>query len=238
MPASPEYILRSPDSVDIPFPEVLSRYNGYVAGNGSLDLRPGMELRVENAYYEEGRPKHGLDGFLGTEVARYRVRGNSGIHVLSIHSELKRRPPDQPPVQKLMRPSQMSFAHYRFFFAIVFRKKGETRGSVLLGTARGDELDQLTSRLIADPESICEGSGTHCTVFPEACSVALEIEITVNRVRRTVAWSSVLATIAADPHHMELRRLYLGRLTRVEFDPTDPKALRMPLLPGDQIIWD
>jgi hypothetical protein len=36
-----------------------------------MELRPQMELRIENAYYRKGMPKRGLDGFLGTEIARY-----------------------------------------------------------------------------------------------------------------------------------------------------------------------
>ena len=33
-----------------------------------------MQLRVENADYREGAPKHGLATYLGTEVARYQAQ--------------------------------------------------------------------------------------------------------------------------------------------------------------------
>ena len=39
-----------------------------------MELCPQTELRVENAYFHEGAPKHGMNNFLGTEIARLRTR--------------------------------------------------------------------------------------------------------------------------------------------------------------------
>src|ERR1019366_6164180 len=98
-----------------------------------VDLRPQMKLRIENAYYREGAPKHGLQGFLGTEIARYQVRPERGLRLVSVESVLAQRPRDQPPVQALMRVVQMRYRYNRFFYAIVFSQKKETSGAVLLG---------------------------------------------------------------------------------------------------------
>ena len=238
LPGRPDYLLRSPDSSETPFPELLSRYNGFVPGKDWLDLRPRMELWIENAYYREGMPKRGLNGFLGTEIALYQVRPQAGLRLISVESHLKRRPRDQPPVQQLMRASQQRFRHYRFFWAVVFKRKGNIRSSVLLGSGSMDELDRLTTQLASDPDSVCGGQSAHCTVFPTVCTVSLQIEIVVNGAQQTVPWGSLLANVAARPRHVELSRLYNGRLSPVEIDPSDPNALRLPLLPGDQINWN
>jgi hypothetical protein len=235
--ANPDYLLRSPDSNNTPFPEVLSHYNSFVLGKGLLDLRPQMELRIENAYYRDGVSKRGFAGYLGTAIARYQVRPN-GLRLVSVQSGLKERPAGQPPVQELIRASQRRYRHYRFFYAVVFKQKGGTRGSVLLGAGSMDELDRFSTRLLSDPDSICGGQSIHCTVFPEASSVSLEIEIVVNGAAHTVPWGSLLASVAARPRHVELLRLHSGRLTPVEIDPSDLNALRLPLLPGDRINWD
>ncbi len=95
VPHTPNYLLRSPDASDTPFPEVLRNYNGFEPGHGGMDLRPGMELSIENAYYADGMPKRGLNGFLGTEVARYEVRPR-GLRLLSVQP-MKNRPADQVP---------------------------------------------------------------------------------------------------------------------------------------------
>jgi hypothetical protein len=116
--------------------------------------------------------------------------------------------------------------------------KGSARGSVLLGASSVDELNQLTSHLQAAPESVCTAQSAHCTVFPEACSVSLEIDIEVNGAPRTVHWNSTLASIAPHPSRLKLLRLSGNRITPVQLDPADPRALRLPLLPGDRIIWN
>jgi len=66
LPAKPDYLLRSPDAKDTQFPEVLGHYTN--VGADWVELRPQIELRVENAYFREGAPKHGLANFLGTEI--------------------------------------------------------------------------------------------------------------------------------------------------------------------------
>lgn len=233
IPGRPDYLLQSPDASETPFPQVLTRYNGFIPGSGQVDLRAGMELRIENAYYREGAPKHGLNGFLGTEIARYRITGGGELHLESVRSALKRRPVDQEPVQALIHSRQKRYPHHRFFYAIVFRREGSTRGSVLLGADSGDALDHLSTQLLRDPDSVCDGS-PRCTVFPEACSVALEMEIRVNGARRAVLWGSPLSSIASGPN-VSLRRVYNGRLTNVDLDPADPAARHLPLLPGDRV---
>lgn len=236
LPADPNYLLRAPDSQVTPFPEVLSRFTR--TSPNWVDLRPWMELRIENAYFREGAPKRDLANYLGTEVAHVQVRPNRGVRLLSVQSGLTQHPAGQPPVQQLIRSSSTRYQHYRFSYEIVFNRKSGLRGAVLLGAASTDELDRLAAQLFVDPGSVCDGSSPHCTLFPEACTVSLEIEITVNGEPRTVLWGSYLGGVAARPRHLELLRLYAGRLTPVEIDPGDPNALRLPLLPGDRITWD
>src|SRR2546429_9357947 len=99
-PAKPDYLLRSPDSKDTPFPEVLGRYTN--VGPDWVELRPQIELCVENAYFREGAPKHGLANFLGTEIVRYRVLPAGILEQIELKSSVTQRPADQPPVQQLL----------------------------------------------------------------------------------------------------------------------------------------
>jgi hypothetical protein len=81
LPGDPDYLLRSPDSKQVPFREVLNGYNGFVQGKDWLDLRPRMELRVENAYYEEGAPNCPSWRFIARRVgpAHHPPQGIAGI---------------------------------------------------------------------------------------------------------------------------------------------------------------
>jgi hypothetical protein len=147
------------------------------------------------------------------------------------------RPADQPPVQQLLGESQRRYPHHRLFYQVLVSKRADIRSAVLLSAASIDELDRLTEQLLTEPDSVCGGTSTHCTAFPEACSVSLEIEIVVNGAPRSVPWSSVLADVIERHRHVELYRPYTGRLAPVEIDPNDRSAFRLPLLPGDRVKW-
>lgn len=233
LPAKPDYLLRSPDSQDIPFAEVLGRYTN--VGSGWVELRPQIELRIENAYFREGAPKRGLANFLGTEIARYRVLATGSLEQIAVQSRLAQRPADQPAVQQLLSESQRLYGHHRLFYQVLLNKKTDVRSAVLLSAASTDELTRLTDQLMSEPDSVCGGVSTHCTAFPEACTASLEIEIVVNSAHRNVLWGSGLADVAENHRRVELFRPYMGTLAPVEIDPRDHDALRLPLLPGDRI---
>ena len=236
IPGSPEYFLRSPDASESSFVETLRRYNGFVHGQNGMDLLPGMELRIENAYYQNGMPKRGLNGYLGTEIARFAVTPNAGLQLMSVQP-MKDRPTDQPPVQELVAESKRHFRYYRFYFEILFKSESVSRGSVLLGSDSADDLRRTDAILTTDPDSICGGKAPSCVVFPEACSVSVEMAIVVNGSRQSVVWGSPLSNVAPHPRQLKLRRLYEGKVTAVRLDFQDPNVLKLPLLPGDSIEW-
>ena len=235
VPKSPDYVLRSPNSQELPFSDVLKGYNGFTPGGSWIDLRPMMELRIENAYYQKGFSRRGLAGFLGTEVASYRVTSD-GLRMMLTRA-LEKRQPDELPAERLIAVAKQHFRFYRLYYEIVFRANGGSHGSVLLGANSMEELIQLSNHL-TEPETVCNGSSTNCAVFPEACSVSVEIKIVVNGKPQTVAWGSKLENIVDEPHHLAMRRLYRGRLVPVKIDPADANVLLLPLLPGDEIDWD
>jgi hypothetical protein len=235
LPNSPHYLLQSPDSRPTPFPEVLKVYNGFEAGHAWIDLEPLMELRIENAYYEPGVPRSGLAGFLGTEVARYAVTP-SGLNLLSIEP-MKNRPNEDLPVQDVIAGMVMNFSHYRLYYEIVFARSDHSHGSVLLGADSQAEIDMLSAQL-SHPEAVCSQTSAHCTVFPEACSVSVEMNVVISRKPTSVVWGSTLGSIAKQPHHLEMKRLFARELRPVRINTNDPKSLLLPLLPGDQITWN
>jgi len=242
LPFAPSYILRSPDRHNTPLPDVLRDYNGFEPGLGSMVLRPQMEIQIENAYYEKGASRKGLKGFLGTEIARYEITA-AGLRLLTV-TPMKERPEADLPVERLIAPAQLNLHYFRFYFEIVFARKNneprkdDERGSVLLAADSIEELNQLSTRLTNDPEALCGKSSAQCTAFPEACSVSVEMKIVVNGKPQTAVWASALSSIVTDhPRHVDLKRLYGERLTEVKLNPHDTNALRLPLLPGDQITW-
>lgn len=154
VPAAPNYILRSPDSRQIPFPELLRAYNGFEQGSASVELRPDMELRIENAYFEPGSSRQGLAGFLGTEIAQYKVSLREGLSLVLLRP-MKGRPSDQRPVQELIPPSQQGRRYFIYYHEVLFRKSGNARGSVLLSAQGQEELKLFAADLMGDPDTVC-----------------------------------------------------------------------------------
>jgi hypothetical protein len=235
VPAKPEYTLRSPEATSTPFPEVLAEYTN--VGPGWVQLQPDMGLRIENAYYREGAPKRDLSNYIGTETARYRVRTNGMLQQVHVESTLTQHPADQPSVEQLIANGQTRFRHHRYFYQVTFKRRSRAEAAILLSAASTRDLESLTQKLLRDPESTCAGAQTHCTVFPEACTVSLEMEIIVNGTPKTTIWGSTVANVAAHPSSIELLRRHAGRFTPVALDSADPQALRLPLLPGDRLTW-
>ncbi len=236
LPGNPSDLLRSPDLKDTPFPEVPGRYTPN--GLGWIDLRRQMGLRVENAYFREGSPRHTVDEFIGTEAAEYGVAAKGALRLVHVESKVARPPADQSPVEGLLQEALARYRFHRFFYQIVFSKgKGQESGAVLLGAASEAELGVLTARLERDPDAVCGRAGGHCAVFPQLCSVSVQMEILVNGAPQRVPWGSVLARVVIRPKKVELMRLYSGRPAPVEIDANDPAALRLPLLPGDRLQW-
>jgi hypothetical protein len=194
-----------------------------------------MELRIENAYYRAGASRRGLEGFLGTEIARYAVAAQ-GLRLLDIHPMAADRPAFDKPVQALISKPSQQFRYYRLYYEIVFARSDHSHGSVLLGADSPEELDHLSSDL-NNPESVCHAGAVHCTVFPEACSVSVEMKILLNGKAETVVWGTILGSLVKDPHYLLLKRLDGTRPTPVRIDSNDPEALLLPLLPGDEITW-
>ncbi len=234
LPDKPEYRLRAPDGEEAPFRDVPRRFTA--STSAWVDLRPGMELRIESAYYREGSTKRGLADFLGTEVARYQVRPSGVLRVASVQSGVEQYPRDQPSIEALVRGRQSR--RHRFFYEILLNRKAELRGAVLLSGASAAELDGLTAELLADPTSVCRPDSKRCSIFPESCTVSLEIEIVVNGAPQTVLWGSLLSSISPRVLGLKVHRPYRGHLVPVGFDASDPNALRLPLLPGDHISWE
>jgi hypothetical protein len=204
-----------------------------------VDLVPQIELRIENAYFEPGTPRLGLAGYLGTETARYQVSQNRGLRPLGVQTPLPKRPNDQASAQELIRPLQRQHRKYRFYYAVVFTQKGSSNGPVLLGASSLVELDRLGAQLLAEPDSICGDRSLHCTVFPDTCTVSLEMQIVVNGATRIVPWRSILASIAPGARHIELvRRSGVNRFTSQSINAADPEAVRMVLSPGDKVNWN
>ena len=203
-----------------------------------VDLIPDMQLRLENAYFKTGSQRVGIADYLGTEIARFQVARNRGLRPTDPQNTLPQRPPEQPAAQALIADPQRRHRQYRFYYAVVFTRKGSTSGSVLLGADSPAQLDRLSADLLASPDSVCTPESTQCTVFPTTCTASIEMPVVVNGVMQQIAWRTQLFTITRGAKQIELIRRVDGRAKSTPIDPNDGQATRTQLMPGDRVNWD
>lgn len=237
-PGPPEYALAG-GKLSVPYSQMLERFNGFQTGAGWVDLRPSMRIQIENAYYEPGKPKRGLDGFIGTERIWYRKPPAAGLAEGEFENKmLAPRPPGEAPTSTLVSTANRTHAAYRLFFSIRVNRRGATRGAVLLGAPSQRELEARAAALLADPDSVCGEGSAECVVFPEVCTVSPEIEVTVNGQPKVYTWATPLSAVAAEARSVKLTRTLDGRPRTIAIDAADGNALRMPMLPGDVMQVD
>jgi hypothetical protein len=210
---------------------------------GWVDLLPGMEFRIEGAYYREGSPRRNSTDYLGNQTATYEVRPNGTLRLGSVTSFLdqqpeKQQPRDQPAVQLLVRAGNLNWRYHRVFFQVVMSRTGAIRPAVLIGARSVADLDNLTKRFMEGQYSVCGPVSDRCNAFPEWCTASLAIGIVVNGTARKVVWGSTLGSVAQHPRHVVLLRVGNGRFAPVPIDDADPEALRLPLMHGDQVTWN
>ena len=210
-----------------------------------VDLQPGMELRVEGAYYREGTPRIGLADYLGSEIARYEVTPRGALRLVSVSSFVteqrgKTQPRDQPAVNTLVRRRDPAYRHHRLFFQVVMSRNRTIRPAILPGARSAPAPDSVTRRFMDGQHSPCGAiQSDQCTTFPPMITASLDVGITVNGTTRKVVWGTSLGTVTAhSARNVQLKRLTKRHIVSIPIHPSDPATMRTPLLQGDEIRWE
>jgi hypothetical protein len=199
-----------------------------------LDLRPGVRLSVEKAYYTPGAARRGLTGYMGTRVATFGIKPNGDLLLVSEQSKpFQGGPPNQLPSEPLLPPYMRSKRAYRFFYAVTFARSSRPSASVLLGARSMKEIEELSAKLKAAPDDVCTPQSVRCTVFPEGSTVSISMEIVVNGTAQVVLWGSVVGNVTGGRPASRVERMASGRLETVPGGGN--QGIR--LLPGDRVSF-
>ena len=100
---------------------------------------------------------------------------------------MQHRPANDLPVQQLIARQMLKWRVYRFYYEVFFPGSKDAHGSVLLGAESPAEMERLSGDM-AEPEKVCYPGSGHCTVFPQACTVSVEMKVTVNGKSQSIFW--------------------------------------------------
>jgi hypothetical protein len=220
---------------------MLYRY-GYSAGEGVIDLEPGMRLTIQRAEYNRS------DEFQGTETVYYRIRRDSEarlqIHVLkSEHCGQARMLPGDLDLADRVRGD----FHARLFFSGNLVPRNLSYSALVVGTRSLQEMEAIASELRAHPQNGCPAQSTNdsaCKPYLGMVTVVAELGVKVNGKEvfvppgdnvQNALEKAGRASCVRDLRALRVERGFLGHPVNVVFDPTTDAVLRMDLVAGDRI---
>ncbi|TAM79787.1 MAG: hypothetical protein EPN47_18515 [Acidobacteria bacterium] len=220
---------------------MLYRY-GYSAGEGVIDLEPGMRLTIQRAEYNRS------DEFQGTETVYYRIRRDSEarlqIHVLKSEHRGQAR----------MLPGDLDLAdrirgdfHARLFFSGNLVPRNLSYSALVVGTRALQKMDAIASELRKHPQDGCPAGSDGdpgCRAYFGMVTVVAELGVKVNgrevfvapgdHVRDALEKAGKTGCIK-DVRALRIEREFLGHPVKVAFDPTSDAILHMELVAVDRI---
>ncbi len=244
-----EYVLQS-----MPMKPSDSLFNayGYRLERGGLDLKPGLRLKIERAYFRPptgGEEEHDVKNYLGVSTVEMTVEGgdNRTIYFQQI-DKIKYSPESLKVTEgKANRDAGLKDLPaqpcYRLLFYTYLVPKEHRISAAVLGAQNPSRLDDLEQELRDRPEEGCKAArfqpGENCLDFPGFVTLTAQINIEVNGKLTFVDWGTRLATVVPENSlkNLHIQRRFMNAYYDVRFDPANADVLSLALIGGDRITW-
>lgn len=227
---------------------------GYLAGRTGLDLKPGMRLRVERAYFqapESAQQQHTPQLFLGVSTLyfsvldnggglRFRQQGTTAYRPASLVKQVFHQHSDLP------LSSIQEENYFRLLFRTYFASSKHSRSTAIIGAGKMSELDELDRELHAHPDENCKKPAVRyravCFGFEGDVTVTPQIRVELNGKRTFVDWGTKIKDVLPNTDEQTLKSLTLQRqfihaFYDLQFEPTDSHVLSLSLIAGDRMTW-
>ncbi len=225
------------ESLPIPVMETLFYSYGYDPFHGYCEVHPGMRIHAQRALLE--KDASGKDKLTRIDRALYAVGRQPGGDGLRF--AIEKREGSEASIPGL---DQLNSSFSRFFFHIKFNNlEGKPqRTAVVMGASTLPRLQEVTNRLWKDADLTCsQASGFDCVKSPAGQIVTAEVPVRLNGKPTTIPVSFTINDVLRDrklakaggpPPPIELRRMFRGKLTKVEFQAKD---YSLPVTAGDRL---
>ena len=215
---------------------------GYRLGTGSIDLEPGIRLKIERAEFDP------LGKFQDTSTVYYRIARDSRH---TIHFQIENAPPQEssgaslPDRTLAMRESGKYYD--RLFFLGKHVPPNLHYAAMVVGTRSRSRLEEIARTIRARPDIGCAAATEKeitCVPFEGPVSVSAEIEVSLNGSRffleprdtiRDLLSQTDNTPCRSNPRSLRIEREFLKKLTPVDFDSVGDSILDLVLVGGDRI---
>lgn len=247
-PAIRDYMLQS-----VPMKPSDSLFNayGYLMERSSIDLKRGLRLKIERAYFRPAAPgeeDHAVKNYLGVSSSFFDVEDDRGkirfkqVGAIQYSPESLEKEGAEGSrdldLRKLLGQPQ-----YRLLFYTLVVPKDQGISAAVIGASNANELNELERELRPHPEEGCEqvaaAKGKDCFDFKGFVTVSAQIKVELNGQTQFVDWGTKLRSVLPKNALKSLRiqRQYLGSYYEVRFDPASSNVLSLALVGGDQVTW-
>jgi hypothetical protein len=232
--------------------ESLFNAYGYRPDRGALDLKPGMRLKIERAYFrtaEAGEEEHAAKNFLGVSTIYFAVglSSNGKIRFQQVGkiryspASLARKVRDGSRDLGLLGvPEEL---HYRLLFYTYLVPTERVLSAVIIGASNASQLDGLGEQLHTFPDAGCKRAaatnGAACLEFDGFVTLTSQINVELNGKPKFIDWGARIKDVLSQNSLPSLRiqRRYLNSYYDVRFDPADSNVLSLALVGGDRLSW-
>jgi len=246
-----DFILQS-----VPMRPNESFYNayGYRIGRSGVDLKPGIRLKIERAYFRSpaaGEEEHEEQNFLGLSTVYFDVEASDNKIRFQQAGNIRYSPASlgemvQEGSRDLALSSLSPEPSYRLFFYTYFVPEKHKRSAVIIGGKSASQLNELDHRLRAMPDQGCKNTAADavtCIEFDGFVALSSQISAEMNGKIKFLEWGTRVKDVL--PRNLEVEKLKSLRIQRqflntyydVRFDPGDSQVLSLWLVGGDRLTW-
>jgi hypothetical protein len=244
-----EFILQS---LPMKPPESLFNYYGYRPDRSSLDLKPGMRLKIERAYFGPAKTTeevHAAQNFAGLSTVNFDVEsGNDGKiqfrrigDVRFSPASLKGQVQDESQESELVGiPPEF---HYRLVFYTLLVSKEQKLSAAIVGASSASQLDEFDHELRLQPLGGCKNfASAHevaCVEFSGFVTVTAQIRVELNGKSKLIDWGTRVKDLLAKDSlgSLTIQRKFMNSYHELRFDPGDLSVLSLALVGGDRLWW-
>jgi hypothetical protein len=238
-----DYILQS---IPMRPSETLFNAYGYELGRGGVDLKPGLRLKVERAYFRPG--EQSISNYLGVSRVSFDVQttpeGTLQFHQAGAieYSPESLEGADRMGVRDLSLTAIEGQEYYRLLFYTYVVPTENAVSAAIIGANDPGRLDELEQTMRLNPGGHCGGLNAErrdCFGFEGFVTVSVQIGVEINGQLQFVDWRTKVKGVVPTKAVKSLRiqRQFMNSLYDVRFNPRDASILQLTLVGGDRLSW-
>lgn len=221
---------------------------GYRIERSGVNLKSGLRLKVERAYFRSGEGGDSVKNYLGVSDVIFDVSSDAGgalrfqqVHPIQYSPESLAQT-DQEGSRDVTILDLKPQKHYRVLFYTHQVPTDQNFSAALIGTDNSIRLDQFEQSMRAAPGASCSSSShndVQCLEFRGFVTVSVQIGIELNGQPKFVDWGTRVKDVVPPKSRksLKIQRLFANSYFPVTFARSDANILDLALVGGDHLTW-